>query len=61
MPVLVAFADPKITAAQARFSAAVMSQPYMLAGYTSEVRVSGPRISFTLPSHKLCVLEVTRQ
>jgi hypothetical protein len=34
VPVLVAFDDPQITAAQARFSAALMSQPHMQAGYT---------------------------
>lgn len=34
VPVLVAFDDPKITAAQARFSAALMNQPHMQAGYT---------------------------
>jgi hypothetical protein len=37
VPVLIAFEDPKIVAAQARFSEALMSQPHMQAGYTSRV------------------------
>jgi hypothetical protein len=37
VPVLIAFDDPKITAAQARFSNALMSQPHMTAGYTSRM------------------------
>lgn len=37
VPVLIAFDDPKITAAQARFSDALMSQPHMRAGYTSRM------------------------
>lgn len=37
VPVLIGFADPKIGAAQTRFSNAVMSQPYMKAGYSSHV------------------------
>ena len=34
-PVLVGFDDPKITAAQTRFSRALLSQPHMQGGYTS--------------------------
>ena len=34
VPVLIAFDDPKITRAQARFSEALMSQSHMKAGYT---------------------------
>lgn len=37
VPVLIAFDDPKITAAQARFSDALMSQPHMKDGYTRYV------------------------
>lgn len=37
VPVLIAFDDPTITAAQARFSHALMSQPHMKAGYTSRM------------------------
>jgi len=37
VPVLIAFDDPKITAAQARFSNALMSQPHMKAGYTTRM------------------------
>ncbi|MHC4180373.1 MAG: hypothetical protein ACYSWU_22955, partial [Planctomycetota bacterium] len=37
VPVLIGFEDPKITAAQARFSDALMSQPHMAAGYTSRM------------------------
>jgi len=37
VPVLIAFDDPQITAAQARFSDALMSQPHMTAGYTSRM------------------------
>lgn len=33
-PVLIAFDDPKISAAQARFSEALLSQPHMAGGYT---------------------------
>lgn len=34
IPVLIAFDDPKITAAQARFSRALLEQPHMAGGYT---------------------------
>lgn len=37
VPVLVAFDDPKITQAQAKFSEALMSQPHMQKGYTEHV------------------------
>ena len=37
VPVLIGFDDPRITAAQARFSNALMSQKHMLGGYTSHV------------------------
>ena len=37
VPVLVAFEDPKIVAAQTRFSEAMMSQEHMKKGYTSRV------------------------
>ena len=37
VPALIAFQDPKIVQAQARFSEALMSQPHMQAGYTSRV------------------------
>jgi len=37
VPVLIAFDDPKITAAQAKFSAALMAQPHMKKGYTSRM------------------------
>jgi len=37
VPVLIAFEDPKIVQAQARFSEALMSQAHMRAGYTSRV------------------------
>jgi hypothetical protein len=37
VPVLIAFDDPKITAAQARFSEAIMSQSHMAGGYTSKI------------------------
>jgi len=37
VPVLIAFDDPKITAAQARFSNAMMNQPHMQGGYTSRM------------------------
>ncbi len=37
VPVLIAFEDPKIIRAQARFSEALMSQPHMEAGYTSRL------------------------
>ena len=36
-PVLVGFADPKITAAQERFSKALLAQPHMKDGYTTHV------------------------
>ncbi|GMW01280.1 MAG: hypothetical protein AMXMBFR84_24170 [Candidatus Hydrogenedentota bacterium] len=36
-PVLVGFADPKISAAQERFSKALLAQPHMKDGYTSHV------------------------
>lgn len=36
-PVLLGFEDPKINAAQARFSAALLGQPHMRGGYTSKV------------------------
>ena len=35
VPVMIAFEDPKITRAQALFSQALLSQPYMKGGYTS--------------------------
>jgi hypothetical protein len=34
VPVLIAFDDPRITAAQTRFSTALMNQPHLQAGYT---------------------------
>lgn len=37
VPVLIAFDDPAITAAQARFSQAIMSQPHMAGGYMSKI------------------------
>ncbi len=37
VPVMIGFDDPKITQAQARFSAALMSQPHMKDGYTSHM------------------------
>jgi len=37
VPVLIGFDSPKITAAQARFSEAMMSQPHMAAGYTNRM------------------------
>ncbi|MEW6356248.1 MAG: hypothetical protein AB1696_07990 [Planctomycetota bacterium] len=37
VPVLIAFDDPKISAAQARFSEAMMNQDHMKDGYTSRV------------------------
>lgn len=37
VPVMIAFEDPKITRAQAFFSQALLSQPYMKDGYTSHV------------------------
>ena len=37
VPVLLAFRDPKIVDAQARFSEALMSQPHMKEGYTSRM------------------------
>ncbi len=37
VPVLIAFDDPKITAAQTRFSDALMSQPHMQRGYTDRM------------------------
>ncbi len=37
VPVLIAFEDPKIATAQARFSDALMNQPHMQAGYTSRM------------------------
>jgi len=37
VPVLIGFDDPKITAAQARFSDALMSQPHMQRGYTDRM------------------------
>jgi len=37
VPVLIGFDDPKITAAQARFSNALMSQDHMRGGYTTHV------------------------
>jgi hypothetical protein len=37
VPVLIAFDSPKITAAQARFSEAIMSQPHMKLGYTTRM------------------------
>ena len=37
VPVLLAFRDPKIVAAQARFSEALMSQPHMKHGYTTRM------------------------
>jgi len=37
VPVLLAFRDPKIVDAQARFSEALMSQPHMKGGYTSRM------------------------
>lgn len=37
VPVMIAFESPKITAAQARFSAALLSQSYMRQGYTDRV------------------------
>ena len=37
VPVLLAFEDPAIVAAQARFSEALMSQPHMADGYTSRL------------------------
>ena len=36
-PVLIAFEDPEIVDAQARFSRAILSQPHMAGGYTSHV------------------------
>jgi len=36
-PVLIAFEDPKIVAAQARFSSALLGQPHMRQGYTSQM------------------------
>jgi len=37
VPVLIGFDSPKITAAQARFSAALMNQPHMEQGYTTRM------------------------
>jgi hypothetical protein len=37
VPVLIGFDDPRITAAQARFSNALLSQPHMAGGYTTHV------------------------
>ena len=37
VPVMIAFEDPKVTQAQALFSQALLSQPYMKGGYTSHV------------------------
>ena len=37
VPVLIGFDDPKITAAQARFSNALMSQDHMQGGYTAHI------------------------
>jgi len=37
VPVMIAFEDPKVTRAQAFFSQALLSQPYMKGGYTSHV------------------------
>ncbi len=37
VPVMIGFDDPQITAAQARFSDALMSQPHMRSGYTTSV------------------------
>ncbi|UCG46163.1 MAG: hypothetical protein JSU94_11735 [Phycisphaerales bacterium] len=37
VPVLIGFESPRITAAQARFSEALMSQPHMAAGYTNRM------------------------
>ena len=37
VPVLIGFDDPKITAAQARFSKALMSQAHMKDGYTTQI------------------------
>ena len=37
VPVLIGFDDPKITAAQARFSTALLSQEHMRGGYTTHV------------------------
>jgi len=37
LPVLIGFDSPKITAAQARFSKALMSQPHMKYGYTNRM------------------------
>ena len=37
VPVLIGFESPKITAAQAKFSEALMSQPHMAAGYTNRM------------------------
>ncbi|MBE0537872.1 MAG: hypothetical protein IH624_19605 [Phycisphaerae bacterium] len=37
VPVLIAFDNPKITAAQQRFSEAMMNQPHMKGGYTSRM------------------------
>ncbi|HCO96954.1 MAG TPA: hypothetical protein DIU00_23950 [Phycisphaerales bacterium] len=37
VPVLIGFDSPKITAAQARFSKALMSQPHMKSGYTTRM------------------------
>jgi hypothetical protein len=36
-PILIGFEDPKINAAQAKFSAALLSQPHMQAGYTTRM------------------------
>ncbi len=37
VPALIAFDDPKLTAAQTRFSAALLAQPHMKDGYTSRM------------------------
>jgi hypothetical protein len=37
VPVMIAFEDPRITRAQAFFSQALLSQPYMKSGYTSRL------------------------